>query len=417
MFLTGQDLSALKFEIETISWGMRKTFAIFASLVLFISLSARADDNGISVTWFKPFAAQAKPKSEISVMIFGKTEANTRVVVDPSTIIMIESEGGPNLQTRKLAFVATADKSGYFHITLRLMPGLLQIPVEVQPPANKPTTLVLTLQLTPAKAEIMTPTAADDERVGAWRSRLQLAFGGARSVQLGMTGMHIRLNAGVAYQGINESTNIDRGVKFGKFDSPDLGLKLSIYKPTWSLHAQNEIVNGSAGGAAQGLTVDNSNFVHSVYSIEGGVPVGANAFANRNRWDVMVGLQYSSDPFFSLGSSTDLAMREVNTAFVSLGASLTSTLTKNQFLAVFLRYQYPFLSKASGSTSFSLHPALDLGGSVDYIYRFSRRYFAGASWIGNWHQYSFSYSDSGGAFSGKQTVVNSTLDGFVGYSF
>lgn len=129
-----------------------------------------------------------------------------------------------------------------------------------------------------------------------------------------------------------------------------------------------------------------------------------------------LGLQHHQVPFVLLNGSDQLEQKTMKMDSASAGGLIQWSRANWNYYGL-LRYQFPLVYSAEGSSRFKLNPIFAFDGSIGTSYDITKQWRAGAFWYGQWHQFDFTYSDGQVSNKGFQSLFYSTVDLRLGFQW
>jgi hypothetical protein len=165
-------------------------------------------------------------------------------------------------------------------------------------------------------------------------------------------------------------------------------------------------------------TLDKTKYVWRTLSLEGLMLTRANftLFGLPVVYGPRIGIQSHSVPYLFLNSSDSLELKQNDMLTGSAGLMAEVPDGRWRFHS-YLRYQLPISASSGGAQDFELKPKFAFDGLLGTSYYFTPNFKVGAFWYGQWHYYSFIYSDGAITNSGSQSLFYSTMDLRLGFDF
>lgn len=353
------------------------------------------------VEWYKPELGNASKEKSSRVVITGHAEKGAKVSLKADKIPVVGADNSVELVAKENVVVkqdsVTADKDGYFEITLDLPLGMVQLPLEIDNGSGAP---VKNYEVKMA-VEKQAVTMASTEPLKASPYRQS-----NKSVWLGV---------GFNYLKYNQTTStLPSNLTFETIKLPSLYLGGTYHVNTkWSAMASYSISKGATSSSSQ-VAVSSGDFLWKIASLEA-IYWPERWRKEKSRVGVMAGVQHHSFPFLNiLSTSPATATIENATMMVAdLGAFMEYTPRARWTYEAFLAYQYPL----ADPNEFSIKPQFLFNGSVGAYYRYRPNLYLGGFWYGQLHKYSFDQNNAaiGTRLSGKQDLFYSNIEFRVGY--
>lgn len=390
---------------------------VVAALFCCVSHAAPA-----SLKWYKPFHLVPPGSNMAQVTIFGKTSAKASVSIDPAQVVTANPINDAKSAADTAAIISTiSENSGNFKLNLHLPMGFVQIPLTITGDGGEKNTYIITLQIESDKTEISAKTENDEKAVAEWREKLreyaEVKYGRGQSMNSKLKGLNFRLGAGLNYQIHSQTLSSGTKLNFNSAKFPSLSLQVNYATERWLYNISTRRTPGSAKGSTAPFTLDKSDYVWTTTVFEAGYISQQKVWRDKARLAFLFGLQQHFTPLFrpTFGNIIDLQTVQMNT--LSVGPLLSVQIAKNYIFETSLRYQYPFEAHSLDESGFSVKPKLLFDGSLGVIYAPPGRHHFGLVWLGQWHNYNFSFVNDADATtrSGQESLFYTNLD-FV-YSF
>lgn len=371
-----------------------------------------------ATVWYKPFYFAQAMSNHASVTLFGKTTPGRFISIDKTQVITENPDmmaGFADL-AKNDSFSATADVEGNFQLSLTLPMGLTQIPVAVKS-EDGDETYVIGLQIDKKKVAMNVPTLPDQPSIAKLRADL-LAYtkrkmGLVPPLGETMAGVYIYAGAGISAHEISQTLNSNTELKFSRMNYPALVLRATMNNKTWNFTFDYRRQEGKVGAVSAPFTATSKTYPWTTMLLESGFNIRNAYFGEKMRVTALGGLQQHQLPFFQVLRGNEISNQTLNFTTLSLGAMLTSRLSKKYIFETYLHLQQPLGVSTLGSGRNETTPKFAFDGSVGIIkqLRKGNRYI-GYFWSGQWQEFSFTYPNTldNSVNNGQEKLFYSNLD-------
>ena len=348
-----------------------------------------------------PISDKDIPK--VLVLISGKAKPKAKISVYKKVFPSVKADGGVMLLKRKDILgrtkSVTANDEGYFELQMTLPTVEVQLPIKVRQKGKKSEKFQINLVVGEKWAKV-----ADEEK---------LEQNPEHRYKTGLW-----LGVGANYLSYDQNTSdgaID--VTFESFKAPTIFAKTQYrIDDEWEVSGSYKSSPGEVTSSAQN-TISSGAYnwtilsVHGTYFKESWRPKLFGIY--KSRLGMIFGLQHHSVPFLAQDSASSALVKENSLTMLALGSKALYDKGRGMAYEIFMRIQIPV---ASGSV-FEVEQKLGFDGSVGLFYNYGA-WKVGGFWYGQYHQYGFKHTNyAANAISGNETLLFSTLEARVGYTF
>lgn len=402
----------------SMNWGWRQKLLTIATFLLGLSGGVNAQSPN-ATQWFKPHSSSSPTANSVQVSLFGKTQPESSISIDPNLIVTANPEFDPSSVSKNLGSVLStlSDDNGYFKLTFDLPLGVVQVPVAIAANNGEKQNFLISFSVKSTAVKISLPTLNDDQQITQWRKELTVfaeAQSGVKkkSMNAELVGLWIHLGVGTNYQSHSQSLPNTANMKFESLKFGGMGFLAGYAKETWVINLGHRQTPGEAGGVSSPYTLETPKFVWSNSLLEGGWVSRQTSWREQARITYLFGFQQHFVPQFEPTNDNRIILRSFEISAASLGFEIATRFTEMTQGSLSLRYQHPISSTSLDGREFKVDPDLSFDGSLGLLYQLGPQSHFGLYWFGHWLKYKFSSLSNDGITyrEGDQSLFYSNLD-------
>jgi hypothetical protein len=341
----------------------------------------------LEIQWFEPIIGSPNEDGLIEVEILGRTDPKARLNMEEDKISVGRTLGQlkplPSERGKRSRKSVSVGHQGYFRSKVFLPKGYALVPFQVESQDGSLRSYQLTFETT---GERSVDRQEKEELPIDWRRASGFTF-----------------TLGGNYL-VYDQTSSGTGFKFDMFNFPSNSVEARLaLDGEWSWLTAARSTPGKAE-STRNFSVQQEDYRWLSLAVE--VTYGSRdwfrkVYGRDAYFKLRGGLQHHAVPLLVLTKERTLLTEAGTMSTLSIGGMFDWILSDKLNFEIFMRYQHPI--KYGGV--FSASSAFIFDGSVGLSRLISERFVFGANWLGQRHQYSYSYQGTTPLENGRGNQV------------
>jgi len=389
---------------------MFKIFAVFT--MLFSCGSGYAQDkietppNDLGVEWFQP-EIEIRSDQDLTLIISGMSASPATISIDLENIVVIS--GGKNYSNTDLRLAKAGasgattrtGSTGYFELSIKMRPGLAQVPIIVRWKNGKTRPFLITFDVKPKNVEMSAKITKKLPPQAEKKLRLWAGLGST-------------------YQSYSQTVQ-GSTVSFYSVASPSLLFRAGYWGPRFGVDAYYRSAPGTIKNVQQPFLLQNGSYSWQTIELRGlyNFPRSPTSrlFGVSSQLQLYLGLQDHATPYLDINTSNVVNL-VTNTIFMgTVGLGIILARERDWSFEGYFDLQEPVYTSGSGGNTLSVSSVLAGDARVGANYKFAPNWRFGIFTYLQTHNYNFTYTNNttNTVTSGNQSLFYSTFDLHLGY--